>query len=138
VRASKEVIFSVSQELRVLTPLHGLLALETDATSQQLLLLQLSFLPLGHAPTLTPIKFSPKNFVPSKVQSAVASRTLTSVMLARIPISTLLLLLVKLATIELELIRDSPHSNPQIPLVLKSKTSTMMMTIFKMKEECFK
>jgi hypothetical protein len=48
------------------------------------------------------------------------------------------LLLVKLATTESEPIRDSPHSNPQIPLVLKLKTSTMMMTIFKMKKECFK
>jgi hypothetical protein len=100
VHASKEVIFSASQELKALIPLPGLLALETDATSQQLLLLLLSLLPLGHAQTLTPIKLWPNNFVPSKVQSAVASRTLTSVTLMRIPISTLLLLLVKLATTE--------------------------------------
>jgi hypothetical protein len=57
-------------------------------------------------------------------------------MSARRPMSTLLLLLVKLATIRLDLSRDSPLSSLQILLVSKSKTLILMTTIFKMEEGC--
>jgi len=138
VHASVEATFSAFQELKALILLPGPQALRTDATSQQLLLPLLSLLPLGLVPTLTLIKLSPKHSALSKDQSAVASRTSISVKLAKRLMSTLHLLLVKLATTRLDLSKDSPLSNPQILLASKSKTLTLMMTIFKMEEECFR
>jgi hypothetical protein len=138
VHASAVATFSASQDPRALIPLHGLLALRIGAISQQLLLLQLSWLPLGLAPILTPTQLSQNNSAHSKELSAVRFRTSILVKLVRRPTSTLLSLQVKLATTRLDLSRDSPPSNPQIPLASKSKMSTLMMTIFKMEEECFK
>jgi hypothetical protein len=133
-----EVTFSASQDSRVLIPLHGLQALRNHAISQQLLLLQLSYLPLGHAPILILTRLSPNNSAHSKELSAVRFKTSILVKLVRRQTSTLLLRQVKLATTELDLLRDSPPSNPQIPLASKLKTSTLMTTILKMEKECFK
>ena len=77
-RASVEVIYSASPEPRVQTLPLGLPASSQSAIKQQLLLLQLSLLPLGHALTPTPTQLSQKDSALSKAQSAVTSRALIS------------------------------------------------------------
>ena len=137
VHASVAVSFSASQDPRALTLLHGV-ALRIGAISQQLLLLQLSYLLLGHAQTPTRIKQPPKNSAPSRDQSVATSRTSTSMMLVRRPTSTWLLLQVKLALTRSDPSRDAPPSNPLILLVLKLRTSTLMTMILMKEEECCK